>query len=99
MTRAVYNERTYREKAAPDGLTSFRVVVDETDLWIAADRDLTAMALESINLHRAGIEEYITAHPPFATTLKVWEQPVPPRSIVSAMADAGRSVGIGPWLP
>ena len=40
MTRTVYTERTYREEAAPQGLSSFRVVVDETDLWIAADRDL-----------------------------------------------------------
>jgi ApbE superfamily uncharacterized protein (UPF0280 family) len=96
MTQTVYTERTYREKAAPEGLSSFRVVVNETDLWIAADRDLTGKAMESINAHRAGIENYIAAHPVFATTLKVWEQPVPPRSIVAYMVDAASAVGIGP---
>ena len=96
MTQTVYTERTYRDKAAPEGLSSFRVVVNETDLWIAADRDLTGKAMESIKVHRAGIEEYITAHPVFATTLKVWDQPVPPRSIVARMVDAARAVGIGP---
>jgi ApbE superfamily uncharacterized protein (UPF0280 family) len=96
MTQTVYTERTYREKAAPEGLTSFRVVVDETDLWIAADRDLTGKAMESINTHRAAIESYIAVHPAFATTLKVWEQPVPPHSIVARMVSAGNAVGIGP---
>ena len=96
MTQTDYIERTYREKAAPEGLSSFRVVVDETDLWIAADRDLTDKALESINSLRAGIEGYIAAHPSFATTLKMWKEPVPTRSIVARMVDAGNAVGIGP---
>jgi ApbE superfamily uncharacterized protein (UPF0280 family) len=96
MTQTVYTERTYREKAAPEGLSSFRVVVNETDLWIAADRDLTGKAMESISTHRAGIEYYITAHPVFATTLKVWNQPVPPHSIVARMVAAASAVGIGP---
>lgn len=96
MTQTVYTERTYREKGAPEGLISFRVVVNETDLWIAADRDLTGKAMESINAHRAGIEDYIAAHPVFATTLKVWEQPVPPHSIVARMVAAASAVGIGP---
>lgn len=96
MSQTVYTERTYRERAVPDGLTSFRVVVNETDLWIAADRDLTSKALESVQANRAGIEEYIAAHPLFATSLKVWGQPVPKRSIVARMVDAANAVGIGP---
>ena len=96
MTQPVYTERTYRKEASPEGLTSFRAVVDETDLWIAADRDLTGKALESIRTHRAVIEDYIAAHPLFANTLRVWEQSVPTRSIVSDMIDAARAVGIGP---
>jgi len=96
MPQTGYTQRTYREKAAPEGLISFRVVVDETDLWIAADRDLTGKALKSINAHRTSVEEYITAHPAFATTLKMWGEPVPTRSIVARMVDAANAVGIGP---
>ena len=96
MVQTVYTDRTYREEAVPEGLTSFRVVVGETDLWIAADNDLTGKAMESIRAQRSGIEEYISAHPRFATTLKVWKQPVPPRSIVARMAAAASAVGIGP---
>lgn len=92
----MYTERIYREEAAPEGLTTFRVLVDETDLWIAADLDLSGRALDSINAHRSVIEEYIEAHPAFAATLKVWEQPVPPGSIVARMVDASGAVGIGP---
>jgi hypothetical protein len=96
MVQTVYTERTYRDEAAPEGLTSFRVVVDETDLWIAADRDLTGKALDSINAHRAVIEGYIAFYPAFAATLRVWEQPVSPGSIVASMVNAARAVGIGP---
>jgi ApbE superfamily uncharacterized protein (UPF0280 family) len=96
MTTNAYTERTYRSDAVPEGLTSFRVAVAETDLWIAADRDLTDRALESVRLHRAVIERYIADHPEFATTLKVWEKPVPPHSIAARMVNAGNAVGIGP---
>ena len=91
-----YTERTYRERSAPENLLSFRVAVEETDLWIAADRDLSARAMDSIRSHRACIEDYIAAHPGFATTLKVWGQPVPPHSILARMVDAARAAGIGP---
>ncbi len=96
MVKNAYTERTYRSDAFPDGFTSFRVVVDETDLWIAAESDLTDRALESVRLHRAVIERYIADHPEFSTTLKIWEKPVPPHSIVARMVNAGNAVGIGP---
>jgi ApbE superfamily uncharacterized protein (UPF0280 family) len=96
MDQTVYTERTYRDEVDPEGLTSFRVVVDETDLWIAADRDLSGRALDSISAHRTAVEEYIACHPSFATTLKVWKQPVSKGSIVAHMVDAARAVGIGP---
>ena len=96
MIQDLYTERTYREKAIPQGLTSFRVAVDETDLWIAADRDLTEKALDSIRAHRAVIESYIALHQRFATTLRVWEQPVKPGTIVADMTAAAGAAGIGP---
>ncbi len=33
-------ERTYRNRMQAAGLVSFRVVVQETDLWIRTERDL-----------------------------------------------------------
>jgi len=96
MAGQEFIERTYREEALPEGLTSFRVVVGETDLWIAADRDLTEKALRSIRKHRGVIEDYIAGNPAFATTLKQWPGPVPQRTVVARMTDAARAVGVGP---
>ena len=41
-----YEPRTYRRMVALAGLTTFRVVVRETDLHIAAERVLTAEAAQ-----------------------------------------------------
>lgn len=96
MKEAAYTERSYRDLSRPEGLASFRVVVGETDLWIAAERDLSDAALASIAMHRGVIEDYIAAYPEFAATLKAWDQPVPEPSIVSRMVDAANAVGVGP---
>ncbi len=96
MLRTGLGDRDYRDDPAPRGLVSFRAVVDETDLWIAAQKDLTETALVSIRKHRAGVEEYIGQHPGFASALKPWVVQVPPGSLVSRMTDATATVGIGP---
>ncbi|MDF1536242.1 MAG: UPF0280 family protein [bacterium] len=96
MLRAGFGNRDYREGPAPGGLVSFRAVVDETDLWIAARENLTAAALASIRKHRAGVEEYIGEHPGFASALKPWVVKVPHGSLVSRMTEAAAAVGIGP---
>jgi ApbE superfamily uncharacterized protein (UPF0280 family) len=77
-------------------MVSFRAVVDETDLWIAAMEDLTEDALDSIRQHRAEVETYIGEHPGFASALKPWVVEVPGGSLVSRMTDAATAVGIGP---
>jgi len=88
--------RDYRDKAVPAGLVSFRVAVEETDLWIAADRDLTSEAVRSIKVHRAGIEEYIDQYPGFSESLTPWKKQVPGGSLVARMVDASTAVRIGP---
>lgn len=96
MESTDFTVRDYREKAVPTGLISFEVSEYETDLWIAAQRDLTDEAIRSVRTHRASIEEYIVAHPDFASTLVPWREPVPERSLVASMVEAGAAVGIGP---
>lgn len=96
MFRTGLGERQYREEQSPGGLVTFRAVVDETDLWVAAHEDLTDFALGSIKQHRAEVEEYIAEHPAFASALKPWVVEVPGNSLVSRMTDAATAVGIGP---
>jgi ApbE superfamily uncharacterized protein (UPF0280 family) len=96
MIRTGFGEREYRDDPSPKGMVSFRAVVDETDLWIAAMEDLTEDALDSIRRHRAEVETYIGEHPGFASALKPWVVEVPGGSLVSRMTDAATAVGIGP---
>ncbi|UCG39176.1 MAG: UPF0280 family protein [bacterium] len=96
MALPEFYHRDYRDRAVPDGLVSFRAAVGETDLWIAASRDLTAEALRSIREHRGGIEAYIDQHPGFATSLTPWREKAPKGSLVARMVDAAAAVGVGP---
>jgi ApbE superfamily uncharacterized protein (UPF0280 family) len=96
MGSVQFTVRDYREKARPAGLVSFNAVVDETDLWIAAEEDLTEEALRSIRRNRAELENYIADHPDFMTTFAPWMEPVPEGSLVAAMAAAAAAAGTGP---
>jgi ApbE superfamily uncharacterized protein (UPF0280 family) len=91
-----FAERTYREEAAPHGLTSFRVTVGQTDLWIAAESDLTDEAYRSVRKHRSALEDYIAVHPGFAESLKPVKTSADTEGLVLVMTEAGNRVGIGP---
>ncbi|MEJ2478222.1 MAG: hypothetical protein P8Y40_12125 [Desulfobacterales bacterium] len=65
MTTTPSQSRFYRRDVRPVGLTGFRVVVQETDLQIHADFDLTAAARELVLQYRGFIEAYIERQPIF----------------------------------
>ena len=96
MITTGFSEREYREDAAPTGLVSFRVTVDQTDLWIAALSELTQRAYESICGHRWILEEYISRNPDFSGSLEPLSAQGPRDDLVGKMIDAGKQVGIGP---
>lgn len=56
-----YQERSYRISCRAGGLAAFTARVKETDLWIMAERDLRAQAVEIIMALRLGLEAYIRA--------------------------------------
>lgn len=92
-----FQERTYRsEVTPPEGLTSFRVVVEQTDLWIAAESDLVAEAYESVRRHRGVLESYIARHPGFETSLVPMEAGVDADGVVLNMLEAGVKTDTGP---
>lgn len=92
----MYRERTYRRLMSDDRLQTFRVVVQETDLWVHADRKLEKMTRNLIIRYRAHLEGYLQAHPAFGTTLKPWRLHGPAPNIVRDMAAAGVRAGVGP---
>jgi ApbE superfamily uncharacterized protein (UPF0280 family) len=91
-----YSERTYRNNVVARDLVSFHVSVRETDLAIAADCDLSEIALESVIKHRNYLESYIKRNPTFLSSF----QPLPRNrhapGIVRAMLEAGIAAKVGP---
>lgn len=92
----MYQERTYRKLVDTDKLTTFRVVVQETDLLVHAARKLVAETKELVLEHRGYVEAYIKIHPEFMTTLDPWRLEGPAPNIISDMIVAGRDAGVGP---
>jgi len=91
-----YEPRTYRSLVAPQGLTTFRVVVRETDLHIAAKRDLTVEATGLVEAARADIERYISTHRRFVESFVPFQVDEAAPAIVREMADAASRAGVGP---
>ncbi|MCK9196839.1 MAG: UPF0280 family protein [Syntrophales bacterium] len=92
----IYKERTYRNSVAVHDLVSFYVSIRETDLYIAADQDLSELALASVIKHRNYLESYIQRHPTFLRSLV----PVPEDQfapvMVRDMIEAGIGAQVGP---
>lgn len=92
----MFEERTYRGKVRAGDLTPFAVVVKETDLFILADRDLSALVREVVIAHRYQLEGYISRYPIFLTSLvPVGIVPGAPET-VTRMAAAADAAGVGP---
>lgn len=90
------NRSIYRKFHNAEDLKYFNVRVEQTDLQIGAERDLSAQAEASIRRHRADIEEYIKRYPAFLTTLKPWKQKGQMPAIINRMCRASNSVKVGP---
>jgi hypothetical protein len=88
--------RLYREEHLAKGLSSFTVTFKETDLWIAAKRDLSKEAFKVVRRIRTELDEFISKYPSFLHSLSPIEMPKDAPPIVLKMAEASRKVGVGP---
>jgi len=90
-----YANRTYRN-FSPTATVPFRVMIGESDLFIRADRDLSAYAVPALRAARRQIEQAIEQNPDFAASLKpLRENPEAPE-LVAAMLRAGYRTQTGP---
>ena len=89
-------ERTYRKKVHARGLVSFHVVVKETDIWVSADSVLEKETRDLVFDCRRSIEDYISAHPEFATTLAPYEEDPYAPPLIDEMINITRKLGVGP---
>lgn len=92
----MYQKRTYRNLVNTEKLTTFQVVVKETDLMVHAAKGLVNETRELVLEHRGYVESYIKAHPDFAGTLYPWYPDRPAPNIIADMVKAGRKAGVGP---
>lgn len=92
----VWEPRDYRQRTDAAGLVTFEVVQAETDLQIAALRDLAPQARELVAALRADLETYIAANPRFVESYVPLEVAPGAPEIVRAMARAATAAGVGP---
>jgi len=88
--------RTYRSPEDKDGFTSFRVVVETSDLFIMALKNLSDQARNSTLECRAQIEDAIRRRPEFLTSYKPLKPDELDSPIVLRMINASRKAGVGP---
>lgn len=92
----MYQERLYRRLAQARDLVGFEVEVEETNLWVQAESDLSTTCREVVVRLRDELESYITAHPEFASSLlPVLPSPFSP-SIVQLMVSSSEKAKVGP---
>jgi hypothetical protein len=92
----MYDDRTYRRLIKDTDLVSFAVRVKETDLFIRAERDLSAEAVKAIEECRRPLEQYIQLHPLFMHSLGPLQVEEDAADIVRVMATVGQVAGVGP---
>lgn len=87
--------RTYRASQATD-LTAFQVIIEETDLWIAARTDLSSAVAEYVRELRGQIRAYALVHPDFLGSLKPLAADSRAPEIIQRMCQATRLFHVGP---
>ncbi len=92
----MYQPRTYRSWVKNKDLVSFEVMVEETDCYISAMRNLQSKARKLILKYREILKKFIAEHPLFLTTLEPFPVGNDAPQIVKAMCQATAVVGVGP---
>ena len=91
-----YRERRYRRQVHHERLVPFEVAVQETDLLILAESDLTVLAEEVIYRVRGPLEGYIAQHPEFLKAMTPLPQDRFAPPVVREMLTAAQKCGTGP---
>lgn len=87
--------RAYRASQQPD-LLSFQIVIEETDLWVAARKDLSQPMADEVRRLRGQIRAYEAIHPGFLASLTPLEAAPGAPGIIMRMCRAGSLTGVGP---
>ena len=91
--RPIYREWGRREPQT----ATYRVTVNETDLQVVTDVDLSGLTAQRARHYRKIIETHLRTQPEFQTSLVPVAAPEDAPRIIREMADAARAVGVGPF--
>lgn len=94
--RDEYVERTYRASMQADDLVAFSVKIEQTDLYILAERDLTEEATRAARRARATLEAWIEARRDFLGAMSPVRCPADAPGLIRQMCEAARAAGVGP---
>ena len=89
-------ERSYRQGMCPRDLVVFRVVVGETDLWVAAQANLYKFTEERVKFYRRQLRAYMERDAGFAVALTPRPALSDAPPLVLSMLEAGRLAVVGP---
>lgn len=92
----IFEPRTYRSFEENDIFTSFRVVVETSDIYIRALKNLKDQAKALIIECRAQIEDAIHRRPEFLTSFDPIDLDPLDSPVALRMIDAGTKAGVGP---
>ena len=91
-----YKERNYRNLIAGKDLENFQINLNESDLYIRANRELSGIAKDLLLKYRKQIEEYIVKYPFFKASLKPYKQDKEASDIIYSMIQSAKLCGVGP---
>lgn len=89
-------KRFYREQISHDELIDFNVSYRTSDLFISADKDLSKEAKDLTIFYRHQIQDYISMHPEFESSLEPVELDPKAPPIVKQMMKAAHKANVGP---
>ncbi len=92
----MYEERTYRDLVKTDDLVRFEVIVQETDLLVRAEKDLSQETRESVLTYRSQLEAYIGMNPEFQRSLIPLKDDPHVPEIVREMIRTSQLANVGP---
>lgn len=91
-----YEERTYRSIIDKSRLLSRNVKIEESDLLISSEMNLSDEAFKSLAGHRHSLEVYIKKHPEFKDSLVPLDEDSLAPPIVRDMLSKSKTCGVGP---
>lgn len=87
--------RSYRPTVKPQ-LVTFQVVIEESDLWVAARSDLSLPMSELVRTLRGQIQSYAAIYPKFLTSLRPLPVDLRAPEIIQRMCRAATLCDVGP---